>query len=77
MNNQRLPAYPEHREPDERHESAEYERESRPRISPGAIAWMGLALIVAIYFGQEFAAKYLGGDKLKPAVTAPAKPGGN
>lgn len=77
MNNQRLPAYPEHPEPTERHESAEFEREARPRITSGAKVWMGLALMIGIYFAQKFAAEHLGGDPVKPAVTAQARPQGN
>lgn len=63
MNNQRLPAYPEHAEPTARHESAEYERESRPRTSPAAIAWMGLALIIGIYFAQKYLVQWMGKDE--------------
>ena len=77
MDNQRLPAYPEHREPTARTDSAEYEREQRPRRSPGMIVWMGLALIVGIFFVQRFAAKHLGGDQVIGKAPAKAAPQGN
>ena len=77
MNNQHLPAYPEHPEPTERHEKAEFEKESKPRMSPGNMVWMGLALMIGIYFAQKFAAEYLGGDLVKVKTTAPARPQGN
>jgi hypothetical protein len=77
MNNERLPEYPQHPEPTERIESAEFERESKPRVSPGMIVWMGLALMVGIYFAQKNAAEHLGGDQVNPAAPAKAKPQGN
>ncbi len=77
MNNQRLPSYPEHPEPTQYIESAEFERESRPRVSPGMMVWMGLALMVGIYFAQKYAAQYLGGDQIILKAPEKAAPRGN
>lgn len=74
MDNHKLPAYPQHPEPNQRIESVEFERESRPRISPGMIVWMGLAMIIAVFFAQKYAAQYLGGDQVVPIK---ARPSGN
>lgn len=75
MNNQSLPVYPEHPEPDERVESVEFERETKPRTMPGTMVWMGLALMIGLYFTQKFIAEHVG--KEQPIGQAPAKPRGN
>ena len=77
MDNQRLPAYPQHPEPTERIESAEYEKESKPRISPGMIVWMGLALMVGLFFAQKFAAQFLASDQPNQPAPVLVKPQGN
>lgn len=73
MNNDRLPLYPEHPEPNQRNEGAEFEKESKPRTMPGMVVWMALALMVGLYFAQRFIAQYVG--KEPQPIQAPAKPG--
>jgi hypothetical protein len=75
MNNQRLPLYPEHAEPNQRIDAAEFERETKPRTMPGTMVWMGVALLVGLFFTQKFIAQYVG--KEQPIGSAPAKPRGN
>ena len=75
MNNQSLPVYPEHPESNERIESVEFERETKPRTMPGTMVWMGLALMVGLYFTQKFIAEHVG--KEQAVGQAPAKPRGN
>jgi hypothetical protein len=59
MDNARLPAYPEHREPTERIEGVEFEREANPRTAPWTVLWRGLAFLaiafsaVAAYYAWE------------------------
>ncbi|HQR06725.1 MAG TPA: hypothetical protein PLN21_07880 [Gemmatales bacterium] len=73
MNNDRLPLYPEHPEPDQRNEGAEFEKESKPRTMPGMVVWMALALMIGLYFAQRFIAQYVGKEPLP--IQAPAKSG--
>lgn len=75
MNNQRLPAYPPHPEPTERVDSSEYERESKPRTMPSTMVWMGVALMVGLFFVQKFLAQYVG--PAQPVATASNQPRGN
>lgn len=75
MNHDRLPLYPEHPEPEEHHEGAEYEKETKPRTMPGMMVWMGLALMLGLYFAQKFIAQYAGQETV--STKAPAKSGGN
>jgi len=75
MNNDRLPLYPEHPEPDQRIDGAEFDKESKPRTMPGMMVWMGLALMVSLFFAQRFIAQYAAKDP--QPVQAPTKPGGN
>ncbi|MBL8821880.1 MAG: hypothetical protein JNJ77_04775 [Planctomycetia bacterium] len=49
MNHQKLPDYPEHPEPTEAISNSEFERETRPRTSPGSMVWMGIGLLVCLY----------------------------
>lgn len=75
LDNERLPVYPDHPEPDQRIDSSEFEKESKPRTMPGTMVWMGLALMIGLYFTQKFIADHFGKDR--PQGPVAAKPRGN
>lgn len=68
MNNQNLPQYPEHPEPTEAVASSEFERETRPRMMPGTLVWIGLSVFVIIFAVQKFVTPYFN----QPVVVQPS-----
>lgn len=74
MNNQSLPPYPEHPEPTESTPNAEYDRETKPRMSPSTLVWIGLAIFVIIFAAQKYLTPYLNKPVSVPApATVPGK----
>ena len=76
MNHTRLPDYPEHREPTERVEGVEFEREAQPRTHPWTQLWLALASMVVLFgvmLGYFYWEKYLrASDRPVRLATAPA-----
>lgn len=76
MDHQKLPTYPEHPEPTEANSHAEYEREIRPRTSPGTMVWMGIGLLVGLYLIDRTVNYILDRNKNSAVVkTVPTKQG--
>jgi hypothetical protein len=69
MNQNALPSYPDHPEPRDFVEGAEYEKEQRPRTSPWMMVFFGLAAIVCIYFAQKYLAEWINARDDKPVAT--------
>jgi hypothetical protein len=75
MDHNRLPSYPEHREPTERIEGVEFEREEKPRSTPWTTMWRAVAFMMAAFsavFGYYYWEKYLKVQPPARQATAPA-----
>ncbi|MFO0812038.1 MAG: hypothetical protein U0796_02400 [Gemmatales bacterium] len=69
MNQQQLPSYPEHPEPDRYVAGAEYEKETRPRTSPWTMVFFGLTAFACIYVAQKYLAEWVNSRPVKPVAT--------
>lgn len=79
MDNARLPTYPEHREPTERIEGVEFEREANPRTAPWTMLWRGVVFLIIAFSGVTayFAWEKYRNQSIKKDATpsAPVKQG--